>query len=232
MKKDPWASRLVRLALPRPLPFRQGFVRGLAILIPIAVTVGVLWLLFDAVVGRFARILDALPLIRHLPYPLLLLISVAFLVILIYLTGAWATSYVGRRTLEWVNRVFLRIPLARAIYRASQEAFSVLTHDTRQRFRPVLVPFPEEPLWAVGLLAQNRPVRVNGRDYYYVYLPTTPSPATGWCFLVPAEKVKFLNVSVEEALRWVVSGGLLLQHELQVSHEAPRPGVPDPPPSP
>ncbi len=217
----------IERVMPFPLlPFRQGVVRGLAVIIPIAVTVGVLWLLFDAVIGRFARLLDILPLIRHLPYPVLLLVSLALLVGLVYFTGVWATSYVGRQTLAWVNRVFLRIPLARAIYRASQEAFSVLSHDTRQRFRPVLVPFPREPLWAVGLLAQNKPVKIGDRAYYYVYLPTTPSPATGWSFLVPAEKVRFLNVSVEEALRWVVSGGLLLQGTLDW-YEPERLSAPD-----
>ncbi len=214
-RRDGWGERMMRM----PLPFRQGFVRGLAVLIPIAVTVGVLWILFDTIIGRFARVLDVMPLIRHLPYPLLLLLSLVLLVALTYATGVWATSYVGHRTLEWINRIFLKIPFARAIYRASQEAFAMLSHDTRQRFRPALVPFPREPLWAVGLVAQKEPVIFQGERYYYVYLPTTPSPATGWSFLVPAEKVRFLNVSVEEALRWVVSGGLLLTGAIPVDHE-------------
>jgi len=222
--RNRWMDRLPF----RLLPFRQGMIRGLAVIIPIVITLGVLWFLFDAVVGRFAQMLDALPLIRRLPYPILLLLSLAFLVGLVYFTGVWATSYVGRETLAWVNRVFLRIPLARAIYRASQEVFSILSQDTRQRFRPVLVPFPQEPLWAVGFLAQNKPVQIGDRAYYYVYLPTTPSPATGWSFLVPAEKVRFLHVSVEEALRWVVSGGLLFQGKLDW-HEPEKRPAPDSP---
>lgn len=206
-----WINRL-------PLPFKQGVVRGLAVLIPIAVTVGVLWILFDTIIGRFARLLDTAPAIRHLPYPLLLLISMVFLVALIYATGVWATSYVGHQTLGWVNRIFLKIPLARAIYRASQEAFAMISQDTRNRFRPVLVPFPQEPLWAVGLLAQKEPIMIGEKPYYYVYLPTTPSPATGWSLLVPADQVRFLSVSVEEALRWVVSGGLLMKESIPIHH--------------
>ncbi len=202
-------------------PFREGLFRGVVVLLPVVLTLWVLWILLNVVAGRIAQILDRIPFVGRLPYLFLLLLALVIVAGFLYSIGVLTTSYLGMRTLTWVENTLKRIPLARAVYTASQDALHMLSRNRTSLLRPVVVPFPLAHTRAIGFLTHEDPIQIHGKPHLHVFIPTTPNPTTGWYILYPEEDVEKLNITPEEALRWIVSGGLLLKEKELVHHETP-----------
>lgn len=192
--------------------FRQYFIVGLAVVAPLGVTAAVLLWAFRALDGIFGGLLARSAGVR-VPG-----LGVAILLGLVLLVG-WAVHHaVGRRLVQAWNAALVRFPLTRRIYSAgSQIVQAMLAGDRRVFTRAVLVPYPTEGLWAVGLVTNERaPLfsAVLGEPCVTVFVPTSFSvPPSGPLLIVPGGRLRSLDVSVEDALKFAVSGGAVLPAE-------------------
>lgn len=120
---------------------------------------------------------------------------------------------VGRQVLRWWNTALVRFPLTGRIYNAlSQITQSLVGAEHRVFRRTVLVPYPTEDMWAVGFVTHETPdilSGVAGEPCVNVFVPTTPNPTSGFMLVVPLRKVKELPISVEDAMKLVISAGAL-----------------------
>ncbi len=220
LRNDPDQALYGVTAFLRTLPpFREGLFRGVVVLLPVVLTLWVLWILLNVVAGRIAQILNRIPFVGSLPYLVLLFLALIIVAVFLYGIGVLTTSYLGMKTLSWVENTLKRIPLARAVYTASQDAVHMLSRNRTSLLRPVVVPFPLAHTRAIGFLTHETPIEIHGKPHLHVFIPTTPNPTTGWYILYPEQDVEKLNISAEEALRWIVSGGLLLKEKELVDHE-------------
>jgi len=191
-------------------------VTGILILIPVAVTGFVLVQIFRLMDGLFAPVLSRVlgralgaeaPV--HIPGLGLLLTLLLILVI-----GWLSTNVAGRRVLRSGERLVLRLPVARSIYGATKGILEALSKDQGEAFkRVVLVEYPKKDLFAIGFVTGGaRWGQINERlaDLLLVFVPTTPNPTSGFLLLVPRAEAIDLPVTVEEGVRMVVSGGILL----------------------
>jgi uncharacterized membrane protein len=118
----------------------------------------------------------------------------------------------GRRVLHWGEKVFARIPVLRAVYTGTREVTRAFASNRSRSFRRVvLVPFPSGDVWGVAFVTGEFDERTPAgpRRVVTVFMPTTPNPTTGFFLVYPADAVKATDLSVEEALRMVISGGLV-----------------------
>lgn len=204
---------------------RRYLVMGLLIWIPLGITAWVLML----ILGTLDHIADFLPiwarpdhwLMRALiPYwPTLKMQETIpgfgiFMALLILLgTGLFAANILGQRLILVWEAVLKRIPIVRSIYTSVKQVSDTLFSGNGQAFRKaLLVKFPHQDAWTIGFLtgAPGDSVACHlSEEYVSVYVPTTPNPTSGYFIMIPKASVIELNMSVDEALKYVISMGVV-----------------------
>ena len=186
---------------------RRYFIAGLIVFLPFAVTLNVLvWIirLLDGFLGRLF-----VPLVGQ-PPPLT---GLAVLIVLILFLGMTVSNVLGRQVVGWFDRLMLRLPLARTIYSATKQLSDSLFQQRRAAFqRPVLIEWPRRGLYTVGFVtgeSTGEPQAKTPERVFNVFVVSTPNPTTGFLALVPEDQLMPLEMTVEDALKLVMSGGIV-----------------------
>jgi len=202
-------------------PVRTYFVRGLLIVLPTIITFWLLRLLFGAVSGNVTPwVLKALaaggvPWVNdwHARF-LVPLIGLVLTVLLIYLIGLIAANLVGQRVLSWFEGGVLRIPFVKSIYGGARQLLDAFGSGAEGTFtRVVLVQYPRAGVFTVGFVTSEVRVEMPVGDAFVssvmVFLPTTPNPTSGWLAIVPERDLVEFDLSIEEGVKLIVSGGIV-----------------------
>ncbi|WP_456399632.1 DUF502 domain-containing protein [Persephonella sp.] len=190
------------------LKIRDIFITGLFVFIPTAITIWlVIWLL------TFVNSL-ILPYIRYIiPIPNIPGIGILVTLILIFLTGLIAQNYFGKKLIEFGDKIINRIPLVRSIYYSIKQMMENLFNSKGKFSKTILVDFPRKGMLSIGFVANE--VKLDGEDYYLVYVPTAPNPTSGYTLFVKKEDAIHTDLSVEEATRIILSGGLVTRDSVK-----------------
>jgi uncharacterized membrane protein len=142
---------------------------------------------------------------------------VIFLVFTI-LVGWMARGLIGRSFLRWAETVVDRMPVVRSIYNGIKQIAETVFAQTDQNFEEAcLVEYPKEGIWAIGFVSTRAKGEVAakfpGEEILSVFLPTTPNPTSGFLLFVPANKVKMLDMKIEDAAKLIISAGLVYPTE-------------------
>lgn len=188
---------------------RRYFFAGVVVTAPLALTLYLAWVLVH---GMDAWVRHLLPDSYE---PVLLWLPGAGLVlVLLVLTfvGSLTASFVGRWWVHLTENMLQRLPVLRGVYGAIKQLLQALLTDTNKAFQEVvLVPYPHQGLWAIGFVTNKQTNSITGDDNMVaVYIPTTPSPTAGYLVFVPYKDVQKLDITVESAMKAIVSGGLVL----------------------
>lgn len=201
------ASRLVR--------FRNAFLSGALLLVPLVVTIWAFRTIIDIVGGTFR------PLYEHyLPQSLqripLLWDSLATLVVVLLVTalGFLSTYVFGKYFLRVGERAIQRIPGIGVVYNSVKQIVSTFGTQNRNLFnKVVLVEFPRKGIWTLGFLTnkqQGEPQTVAGPETWTVFVPTTPNPTSGFLIMVPRHDIMELEMSVGDGMKMIISGGAVV----------------------
>lgn len=192
--------------------FRRYFIAGLLVVAPLYLSYYIL-----SILVRFAdRIITFLPKKFHpdtyLPFHipgLGIIITFLFLIIV----GVLATNLFGRKLLHWWERILGRIPLIRTVYTGTKQFIETFFITNRGGFsRVVLIEYPRKGIFSVGFVTgpgRGEIQMLTQRNVLNIFLPTTPNPTSGWYMLVPEEDTIPLKMSVEEAFKLIISGGIV-----------------------
>ena len=197
---------------------RKYLVAGLLVWLPLAITIWVLGQILDVVNGVFGSLLAALGLVlpaawregllslHHVPGLGLVILAGALL-----LTGVFVANIFGQWWLRQWDRLLGSIPIVKNIYSSVKQVSDTLFSSSGNAFREaVLVQYPREGSWTIafvtgkpgGEAAQHLP-----GDYLSVYVPTTPNPTSGFFLMMPRSEIQPLAMSVDEALKYIISMG-------------------------
>jgi uncharacterized membrane protein len=203
-KDDPFMSRL-----------RRYFVSGLIIFLPLALTINLLVLTFNIADGFLGKYLQ--PYFSREFGFYVRGISILVCLSVILLIGFFATNFLGRTIYPVFESALLKLPFFKQVYPAFKEIALFLFSREKFTFRQVvLIEYPRKGLFSVGFLTNEASSTVadkTGRDLCYVFVPHTPSPLTGFLTLVPKEELVFPDISVEEAIKIIVTGGVIKSHK-------------------
>ncbi|WP_269498889.1 DUF502 domain-containing protein [Castellaniella sp. S9] len=189
--------------------FKRYFVTGLLIWIPLIATFWVLAMLVETLEGLVPAFLSPQALFgMHIPgFQFVLVLGV------ILLTGVLCANFIGRALLDRWERLLGRIPLVRSIYNAVKQVSDTMFAPNGQAFREaVLVQYPRQGLWTIGFLTGvpcDEVAGMLGEDHVSVYVPTTPNPTSGFFLMLPRADVRVLEMSVEAALKHIISMGVV-----------------------
>ena len=203
------------------LNVRRTVVTGLIVSMPLFVTLWVVQLIFVSIEGVVSPVLHEglrlLGLGGSLEHGWLGFLAPVLSVlaggIAVYLIGLIGGNVLGRELLGVLDGVLLRVPVVRSIYSATRQFMDTFSQAQGRAFRRVvLVQYPRQGAWTLGLVTNQAPQAVakpTGQSLVAVFLPTTPNPTSGWLVFVPDADLVDVAISVDDAFKLIISGGVL-----------------------
>jgi uncharacterized membrane protein len=199
---------------------KKYLLAGLLVWLPLTLTVWVLGSVLGVLDGVFGWFISAtqavLPMaatapleaLRHIPG-----LGVIVMLVALLLTGVFATNIVGQWWLQQGSRLLNRIPIVKSIYNSIKQVSDTLFSSSGNAFREaVLVQYPREGSWTIAFVTGKPGGEAAHHlvgDYLSLYVPTTPNPTSGFFLMVPRRDVIELRMSVDEALKYVISMGVV-----------------------
>ena len=190
---------------------RKYLVAGLLFWIPVVVTIVTIRLLLDMLLSVFRGLPLHVQLEQwigmHIPG-----LELIIIILIVWVSGVIVANFVGKRIVSIGERLVDQLPLVRSVYSGVKQIMQIVVSPSGQAFRQVvLISFPQPGSWAVGLVTHSD--LVNGT--LTVFVPTTPNPTSGYVISVHEKDAQKLNMSVDEALKYIISLGT-------ISHDALR----------
>ena len=186
--------------------FRNYFIAGVVVLIPIGMTV-YLTLFFIAISSKILP--KEINPNSYLPYNIPGL-EIIIALILITFIGWLSLSLIGKKMLDLFNAVLKKIPILRTFYSAIGQMTQTLTKTDNKNKNVVLVEYPRKGSWAVGFATKENSGEISDKTkkkLINVFVPTTPNPTSGFLLMFPKDEVIYLDLSFEEASKFIISAG-------------------------
>jgi uncharacterized membrane protein len=187
---------------------KEKFGAGLFIVIPLGITLFILKFLFSFADGILGTYLDEFFTVithRETHFPGLGMLTGA---VIVYLLGLLATNVLGNHLIKWGDDLLSRIPLVKSIYVSSKQITNVLRDGKSSYHRAVFVEWPRQGVRAIGFVTAE--VEREGEKMVVVYVPTMPNPTSGFALFFRAGDVMDSGMTVEDAVKFVVSGGMMV----------------------
>ena len=188
------------------LILRNYFITGVVVLIPIGFTL----YLSKILIGLSSRILpENINPNSYLPYEIPgieIIISIIFITIV----GGLSLSFLGKRILSLIDDLFKRIPVLRTIYSAIVQMTETFSNKDSGKKSVVLIEYPRKGVWAVGFATKENNgemAKKTNKKLINVFVPTTPNPTSGFLLMFPIDEVIYLDMTFEEASKFIVSAG-------------------------
>lgn len=192
---------------------RSYLLAGLVVWLPILVTIGVLRFIIDLLDQTLALLPNAYQpehlLGHHIPG-----FGVILSLLLLIITGVIATNILGQKLVSWGESILAKIPLVRSIYNAVKQVLNAVISTNSEAFRKVLlIEYPRKGLWSIAFQtgADNKEINdKTSEEMISLFVPTTPNPTSGFLMMLPKQEVIELDMSIDEALKFIISLGVMV----------------------
>ena len=191
-----------------PKTFKYYIFTGLLSILPVAATYWILLKLFQFFSTPGAAIVefifkDKVP--KYVPELAGFILTILF----ISFAGMVVSNVLGKRIYAWFETVLSRIPVVSVVYRTIKQITSSLSGPNRQAFKKVVyIEYPRKGIWTLTMVT-GESINKTGEKYYHIFVPTTPNPTSGFMLYIPQNNTLETEMSVEEGLKIIISGGML-----------------------
>ena len=189
--------------------FKRIIFTGLLAIVPVALTFYILKVVFTVLDNLTSPIFKRMDI--YIPG-----LGILLTLLLVYLLGIFVTNVLGKRFLHWLETLIKNIPLVNTIYKTIKQIIQAFTGTAEKKFKSVVyIEYPRKDLWTLAFVTGESK---NDKDveFYHLFVPTTPNPTSGVFIIIPKNDSIETELNVEEALKSVISGGMLApkQHNL------------------
>jgi len=192
---------------------KKYFISGVLVVVPLILTYIVLKFLFDTVDGILQPVIHKL-FGYYIPG-----LGLAVTLLIILLAGILTRNYVGVRIYKIGERVLSKLPIIRPIYYSAKQLLESVTEPSIKSFKEVaLVEYPRKGSWSIGFISNYVEIENNDtkQKHISIFIPSTPTPISGMVVLLPVDEVLLLEMSVEEGVKFLVSGGVVSPEIIKV----------------
>ena len=190
---------------------KRNFIAGILVILPLLLTIYILVVLFqftDSILGKFINTYLRRLIGFYIPG-----LGLIIFLIIIFLVGFLTTHFLGRKLYLILDKALRRFPLVRHVYPSVKQIIEFLFSYQRQAFKKaVLVEYPRRDVWSVGFITNEGLKEASDKTkqaLLNIFIPSSPGPLTGFFILAPCQEVIFLDITIEDAIKLIVSGGLL-----------------------
>lgn len=195
---------------------KKYFISGVLVVVPLILTYIVLKFLFDTIDGILQ------PVIHELFGYYIPGLGLAVTLLLILLAGILTRNYVGARIYKIGERVLSKLPIIRPIYYSAKQLLESVTEPSIKSFKEVaLVEYPRKGSWSIGFISNYVEIENNDtkQKHISIFIPSTPTPISGMVVLLSVDEVLLLEMSVEEGVKFLVSGGVVSPEIIKVKRK-------------
>ena len=185
---------------------RNYFITGAIVLIPIGITVYLTLFIVKISSSFLPKTINPN---SYLPFDIPG-IEILITIILITFIGGLSLSFLGKKFLEFFNNILKKIPILRTIYSAVGQLTESFTQSEGNKKSVVILEYPRKGIWVVGFATKENKGEISEKtneELVNIFVPTTPNPTSGFLLMVPKKDIKYLDMSFEEASRFIVSAG-------------------------
>ena len=185
---------------------RNYFIAGIVAIIPIGITLYLTMFIIDVSSKLLPKEINPN---NYLPFSIPGL-EIILSIIIITFIGGLSVSFVGKKILQLINDLFKRIPFLRTIYSAINQMTESFTNKDKGKKSVVLVEYPRKGSWAVGFATKDNQGEISKKtnsELVNVFVPTTPNPTSGFLLMFPKNEIIYLDMTFEEASKFIVSAG-------------------------
>ena len=185
---------------------RNNFITGVVVLIPIGITLYLTLFIIKLSANLIPKEINPN---NYLPFDIPGL-EILIALILITFVGWISLSFIGKKFFELFNNILRKIPILRTIYSAIGQMTESFTSNQKNKSSVVLIEYPRKGIWAVGFATKENKGIISSKvneELVNVFLPTTPNPTSGFLLMVPKKELIYLDVSFEQASKFIVSAG-------------------------
>ena len=195
---------------------KQIFIAGILALLPIVVTVYLLYFLYNIVVSK------ASPIVKKIAYKynydfseyILQIGTFMLIILIIFIIGIFTRMYLGKLFIKMLDNIMTHIPIARSIYNATKQVIDSFGNTSGSSFsKVVLVEFPRRDMWMIAFLVRDSlpfMQKVSTKEESVnIFVPTAPNPTSGFVAIVPKKDIREIDISVEEGIKFVLSVGII-----------------------
>ena len=193
---------------------KRNFGTGLFAILPAIITWFILIYLYDIFTSPGSYIVSKLYIFIYgdnVEVNNLIVKFISFLLTLtfIYLFGFLTNKFIGKRILQWFDKLISKIPVAKTIYKTIKQLTNSIADSNKNAFQKVvLIEYPKSDIWTIAMVTgESKDIEQN--EYYHLFLPTTPNPTSGFMLIIKKNNVFESNMSVEEGLKTIISGGMV-----------------------
>ena len=190
--------------------FRRIILTGLLAIVPVALTFYILKGIFTFLDNLTSPIFKEMDI--YIPG-----LGILLTLLLVYFLGLFITNILGKRVLYWFEKLIKNIPLVNTIYNTIKQITHAITGTAENNFQSVVyVEYPRKKLWTLAFVTGTS-VNEQKLEFYHLFVPTTPNPTSGIFIMIPKEDTLPAEMNVEEALKTVISGGMLAPGNHKIS---------------
>jgi uncharacterized membrane protein len=199
---------------------RNNFLTGLAVIIPVFITAYLIWSTISLIDGWVLPLIPEKYTIDKFIGIDVKGIGVVIFLLFTVIIGSLTKGYFGRTILKSAESLVDRMPVVRSIYNGIKQIAETIFNQSNNSFeRACLVEYPRKGIWAVAFVSTKTKGEVNSKlgenkDLHSIFLPTTPNPTSGFLLFLPEKDIVFLDMSVEDAAKLVISAGLVTPKDI------------------
>ncbi len=195
---------------------KRYFVSGVLVVVPLILTYIVLKFLFETIDGILQ------PLIHKLIGYYVPGLGLGITLLLIILAGIFTRNFVGARIYKIGEQILIKLPIIRPIYSSAKQLLESVTGPSVKSFKEVaLVEYPRKGSWVIGFISNHFKVSINEKEknHISVFIPSTPTPISGMVVILPCEDVYPIDMTIEEGIKFLVSGGVAAPEMIKIKKE-------------
>jgi uncharacterized membrane protein len=195
---------------------KRKFITGLVAILPIGLTLFVLQFLVLRIGGLLKVAFRRIPWLSLLPSPIISIIGFLSILLLIYMIGVITSSYIGNRLLKFAENLISKLPIIRTLYTAVRRFTNAIFIDKSAFKKAILIEYPRRGIYTLAFMTNESSWDIDtiGANIS-LFVPTTPNPTSGFYLVVPRAEVRETNLTIDEALRTIISGGVILPKHRQ-----------------
>ena len=200
---------------------KHYILTGLFSILPIASTYWIIMTLFQFFSDPGAIFLKSI-FNNNIPIYIPEIAGFILTLLIIYLIGLIVSNVVGNRIYNWIENIFSRIPVVSTIYKTIKQITSSISNKDKQSFKKVVfIEYPRKGIWTMSMVT-GESINSSGDQFYHIFVPTTPNPTSGFMLYVLKNDTQETNISIEEGLKIIISGGMLApnKNNLNITNES------------
>jgi uncharacterized membrane protein len=189
---------------------KRDFITGLVAILPLGLTLGILWFLIQKIGGLFGKHLTQISLFSNISKPLSSLMGFVAVIIGIYVIGFITSNFMGKWFMNSLDKIMTKLPFVKSLYNAIRQLVNAILIDHSAFSKVVLIKYPWENTYSLAFLTSKDKWIIKDKEYFNVFLPTSPNPTSGYYLLYPSSEIIETEISIQDGFKIITSGGVIL----------------------